>query len=86
MNVLTLSSCLNSYIYSLTAAVLLLKDRIPPFPTLEALKFFESQFGKPASQVFAEISQKPVAAASLGQVYRGTNYRGHVVFVFSIFQ
>lgn len=49
-----------------------MKDRIPPFPTPEALKFFESQFGLPASKVFAEISEKPIAAASLGQVYRGT--------------
>lgn len=58
-----------------------LQDRIPPFPTLEALKFFESQFGKPASQVFAEISQKPVAAASLGQVYRARLHSGEAVAV-----
>lgn len=55
-----------------TVETLFLKDRIPPFPTPEALKFFESQFGLPASKVFAEISEKPIAAASLGQVYRGT--------------
>lgn len=51
--------------------MIFLKDRIPPFPTPEALKFFESQFGLPASKVYAEISEEPVAAASLGQVYRG---------------
>ncbi len=63
-----------------TVGMLFLKDRIPPFPTPEALKFFESQFGLPASKVFAEISEKPVAAASLGQVYRGITTSLSVVF------
>lgn len=66
-----------------TVVILFLKDRIPPFPTPEALKFFESEFGLPASKVFAEISEKPVAAASLGQVYRGITTR---VIAFLCFQ
>jgi len=65
--------------------ILFLKDRIPPFPTAEALKFFESQFGLPASKVFAEISEKPVAAASLGQVYRGIIARVKYLSVVSAF-
>lgn len=62
-----------------------LKDRIPPFPTPEALKFMESEFGLPASELFAEISKKPVAAASLGQVYRGIPCKGHYVLCFQLF-
>ena len=52
-----------------------MKDRIPPFPTPDALRFLEDQLGSPAWKVFANISEKPVAAASLGQVYRGKCYK-----------
>ncbi|KAK9843545.1 hypothetical protein WJX81_008125 [Elliptochloris bilobata] len=48
-----------------------LQDRVPPFPTELALASMEAAWGRPASQVFARISPNPVAAASLGQVYRG---------------
>lgn len=50
---------------------LLLKDRIPPFPTPDALKFIEQELGSSARKLFAEISDEPIAAASLGQVYKG---------------
>ncbi|KAG0601172.1 hypothetical protein M758_11G089700 [Ceratodon purpureus] len=58
-----------------------LQDRIPPFPTPDALRFFEGQFGLPASKVFAEISEKPIAAASLGQVYKARLHTGEAVAV-----
>lgn len=48
-----------------------LQDRMPPFPNKAALAAIQAQLGRPASQVFAEISSEPVAAASLGQVYKG---------------
>ncbi|KAF3774734.1 Uncharacterized protein EJ110_NYTH45080 [Nymphaea thermarum] len=44
------------------------KDQIPPFPSSVALKSIESQLGAPISQIFADISPEPIAAASLGQV------------------
>lgn len=47
-----------------------LQDQIPPFPTRVAIKSIESQLGGPISQLFADISPEPVAAASLGQVYK----------------
>ncbi len=47
------------------------KDRIPPFPTPDALKFMEHELGSCAKKLFAEISDEPIAAASLGQVYKG---------------
>ncbi|GBF89282.1 uncharacterized aarF domain-containing kinase, chloroplastic [Raphidocelis subcapitata] len=47
-----------------------LQDRIPPFPTKEAMEVLRSELGIPPSFVFSEISPEPVAAASLGQVYR----------------
>lgn len=48
-----------------------LQDSVPPFPTEEAFQILRRELGKDLDQVFSELSQKPVAAASLGQVYRG---------------
>ena len=50
----------------------LLQDRIPPFDDARARALIEEELGAPASQVFSSISASPVAAASLGQVYRAT--------------
>jgi aarF domain-containing kinase len=47
-----------------------LQDRLPPFPTDQALAVMEEDLGRPVSEVFSSISEIPVAAASLGQVYR----------------
>lgn len=47
-----------------------LQDKIPPFPTHQAIKSIENQLGRPVSQIFADISPEPIAAASLGQVYK----------------
>lgn len=48
-----------------------LQDRLDSFPTPVALAVIEEEFGKPVDEIFSEISAEPVAAASLGQVYRG---------------
>lgn len=47
------------------------QDQIPPFPNHVAIQSIESQLGVPVSRIFADISPEPVAAASLGQVYKG---------------
>ena len=49
----------------------MLQDQIPPFPTHIAINSIESQLGVPVSEIFADISPEPIAAASLGQVYKG---------------
>ena len=49
----------------------LLQDRVPPFPTAEALQTIEAALGQPVRRAFTRISPLPVASASLGQVYRG---------------
>ncbi|KXZ45805.1 hypothetical protein GPECTOR_50g599 [Gonium pectorale] len=49
-----------------------LQDRVPPFPCEQAKAEMERAFGRSLSSVFARLSEQPVAAASLGQVYRAT--------------
>ncbi|CAL8466667.1 g6203 [Coccomyxa elongata] len=48
-----------------------LQDQIPPFPTEEAMAVMQQDMGLPPSSVFSFLTSEPVAAASLGQVYRG---------------
>ncbi|KAH1064081.1 hypothetical protein J1N35_029068 [Gossypium stocksii] len=48
-----------------------LQDQIPPFPTHVAIKSIENELDIPASEIFADISLEPIAAASIGQVYKG---------------
>jgi len=54
------------------AALEMLQDRIPPFPDADARAVIEGELGMAPEAVFASLSPTPVAAASLGQVYRGT--------------
>ena len=47
-------------------------DAVPPFPTQQALDVIEKELGQPIDTVFEGINKDsvPVAAASLGQVYK----------------
>ncbi|XP_068643025.1 uncharacterized protein [Aristolochia californica] len=58
-----------------------LQDQIPPFSNHVAIKSIESQLGAPISQIFADISPEPIAAASLGQVYKAHLFSGELVAV-----
>ncbi|KAH7436541.1 hypothetical protein KP509_05G025200 [Ceratopteris richardii] len=58
-----------------------LQDRIPPVRSSVALKVIESELGSPARKLFASISSEPVAAASLGQVYKASLTTGEHVAV-----
>lgn len=49
---------------------LCLQDDVPPFPDALAFAIIEEQLGRPLDQLFSSISERPVAAASLGQVYK----------------
>jgi aarF domain-containing kinase len=52
-----------------TAKVLAeLQDRLPPFPSDEAVAIIEEEFGCSLRNIFAYLSMEPVAAASFGQV------------------
>ncbi|XP_074280421.1 uncharacterized protein LOC141605509 isoform X3 [Silene latifolia] len=58
-----------------------LQDQIPPFPTSVAMRSIETQLGGPVSEIFADMSQEPIAAASLGQVYKAHLHSGELVAV-----
>ncbi|XP_039000670.1 uncharacterized protein sll0005-like isoform X2 [Hibiscus syriacus] len=58
-----------------------LQDQIPPFPTHIAIKSIVTELGIPVSEIFADISQEPIAAASLGQVYKARLHSGELVAV-----
>lgn len=47
-----------------------LQDDLPSFPHDQALERIEQELGAPAHELFSEFPQEPVAAASLGQVYK----------------
>lgn len=47
-----------------------LQDSVKPFETSTALATIERELGRPLGDVFSEISEDPVAAASLAQVYK----------------
>lgn len=50
----------------------ILQDSVVPFDTEIAVQQIEKELGGPLGQFFTSISEKPVAAASLAQVYLAT--------------
>jgi len=46
-----------------------LQDRVPPFPSAQAVALLESAYGKPLNQVFSSFDPLPVASASVAQVH-----------------
>lgn len=58
-----------------------LQDQLPPFSNRLAYQFIEEELGKPPDQIYAELTSEPIAAASLGQVYKGKLFSGEAVAV-----
>ena len=58
-----------------------LQDQLPPFPTPLAMAILERELSYAPEEIFSQISPAPVAAASLGQVYRARLYSGDEVAV-----
>ena len=59
----------------------LLQDQLPPFPNEVAFRFIEEELGAPPEDIYVELTSQPVAAASLGQVYKGKLKTGETVAV-----
>lgn len=58
-----------------------LQDSVPSFPNEIAFARIEKELGKKINQVYAEFDVEPIAAASLGQVYRAKLFTGEEVAV-----
>jgi predicted unusual protein kinase regulating ubiquinone biosynthesis (AarF/ABC1/UbiB family) len=58
-----------------------LQDQLPAFDNDLAMRIVETQLKKPIDELFREISPRPIAAASLGQVYKAKLYSGETVAV-----
>ncbi|XP_073284125.1 uncharacterized protein [Primulina huaijiensis] len=46
-------------------------DKVPSFPDDVAMALIEEELGQPWYNLYSELSPSPIAAASLGQVYKG---------------
>ncbi|TYI31432.1 hypothetical protein ES332_A05G450800v1 [Gossypium tomentosum] len=59
-----------------------LQDALPTFPDADAFSCIETELGMPLESIFSSISPTPIAAASLGQVYKARlKYSGKTVAV-----
>jgi predicted unusual protein kinase regulating ubiquinone biosynthesis (AarF/ABC1/UbiB family) len=58
-----------------------LQDSVPAFPNQDAMATIERELRRAIPDLFAEIEPEPIAAASLGQVYRGRLHSGQTVAI-----
>jgi predicted unusual protein kinase regulating ubiquinone biosynthesis (AarF/ABC1/UbiB family) len=58
-----------------------LQDQLPAFDNAVAYQFIEEELGDSPEAIYAELTPEPIAAASLGQVYRGKLKTGEEVAV-----
>lgn len=63
------------------AELVKLQDQLPAFDSDLAYQIIETDLQRPIGEIFQELSPQPVAAASLGQVYKGRLLTGEEVAV-----
>ena len=56
---------------NITNRLILLQDKLPPFPDVIAIKIIEEETNKKIDQIFNFFEKKPIAAASVAQVHKG---------------
>jgi ubiquinone biosynthesis protein len=58
-----------------------LQDQVPPFPTVQARRIIEESLGASIESIFAQFDEKPLASASVAQVYGAELKDGRKVVV-----
>lgn len=58
-----------------------LQDRVPPLPFETVKEAIEENLGKPMPELFKEMNEKPIGAASIGQVHRAKTHEGDEVVI-----
>ena len=58
-----------------------LQDKVPAFPFERVRKVIDSEFGRPADDLFDQLDEAPLASASIGQVHRAVLKDGEAVAV-----
>jgi ubiquinone biosynthesis protein len=58
-----------------------LQSNVPPFKFEQVKEIIENSTGKPINRTFRYLAQKPVGAASIGQVHKGKLLSGEMVAV-----
>lgn len=56
-------------------------DKVPSFDSTVAMQVVKDELGAPWYEIYADLTPEPIAAASLGQVYRGRLKTGEEVAV-----
>lgn len=62
-------------------AMALLQDQVPAFPNEEARAIIRAELGHDPDRLFATFAPHPIAAASIGQVYKARRHDGREVVV-----
>lgn len=58
-----------------------LTDQVTPVPSEKALQLLDDEWGRPHLELLKEITSKPVASASIGEVYKAVLHNGSEVAI-----
>jgi predicted unusual protein kinase regulating ubiquinone biosynthesis (AarF/ABC1/UbiB family) len=81
LSVVDLSAVPEEYRDEVQRTLASLRDAAPRVRFSEMRRVLEREYGRPLAEVFAEFDEEPVAAASIGQVYRARLHDGREVAV-----